>query len=89
MTHYYISNPNAEKGFEEITEAEWNAIIGQAPNSTYANQVYRGTISINEVPEENKETVQAIVDAKIAKWGLYEEQTVSSNELQNLIEEVL
>lgn len=89
MKHYYISNPNNEKGFEEITEAEWNAIIGQAPNSTYANQVYRGTISIDEVPEENKETVQAIVDAKITKWGLYENQTVSSNELQNLIEEAL
>ena len=88
MTHYYVSDNN-EKGFEEITEAEWNAIIGQAPNSTYATQVYRGTMSIDEVPEENKETVQAIVDAKIAKWGLYEEQAVSSNELQNLIEEVL
>lgn len=89
MTHYYISNPNAEKGFEEITEAEWNAIIGQAPNSTYANQVYRGTISIDEVPEENKETVQAIVDAKIAKWGVYENQTISDSEFQSMIEEAL
>ena len=88
MTRYYIS-ANNEKGFEEITEAEWNAIIGQTPNSTYANKVYRGTMSIDEVPEENRETVQAIVDAKIAKWGLYENQTISSNELQNLIEEVL
>lgn len=88
MTHYYIS-ANNEKGFEEITEAEWNAIIGEAPNSTYADQVYRGKISIDEVPEENKETVQAIIDAKITKWGLYENQTVSDNELSNMIEEVL
>lgn len=89
MTHYYISNPNAEKGFEEITEAEWNAIIGQAPNDVYANKVYRGAMSIDDVPEENRETVQAIVNNKIEKWGLYEDQTISNNEFTNMIEEVL
>ena len=88
MKHYYIS-ANNDKGFEEITEAEWNAIIGQEPNSSYASKIYRGTMSIDEVPEENKETVQAIVDARIAKWGLYENQTISDNELSNMIEEVL
>lgn len=89
MTRYYISNPNAERGFEEITEAEWKALIGEAPNNAYASKVYRGTMSIDDVPEENRETVQAIVNAKIARFGTYENQTVSDNELTDMIEEVL
>lgn len=80
MKHYYIS-ANNEKGFEEVTEAEWLSLVGDENQRGYANKVYRGTMTIDEVPEENRETVQAIVDAKIAKWGLYENQTVSSNEL--------
>lgn len=88
MTHYYIS-ANNEKGLEEITEAEWNAIIGQEPNTTYANKIYRGTMSIDEVPEEYRAEVETIVANKIAKWGEYKNQAVSAFELQNMIEDVL
>ena len=89
MKHYYISNPKAERGFDEITEAEWNAIIGQPPVSGYANRVYRGSMTIDEVAEEHRAEVETIVANKIAKWGEYKDQAVSASELQNLIEEVL
>ena len=89
MKHYYISNPNAEKGFNEVTEAEWNAIIGQPPISDYANSVYCGSITLEEIPEEYRVDVETIVANKIAKLGEYKDQTVSASELQNMIEEVL
>lgn len=89
MKHYYISNPEAEKGFEEITEEEWNNLIGEEPYRTYATKLYRGSITIDEVPEDYKENVQNIVNNKISKWGLYSERNITSSELQDMIEEVL
>lgn len=88
MTHYYIS-ANNEKGFEEISEIEWNVLIGQHPMNEYADQVYRGKKTIDEVPEEYRTDVETIIANKIAKWGEYKNQKITSNELQTMIEEVL
>lgn len=89
MKHYYLSDPTADKGFVEVTETEFNAIVGTEETGPYANQVYRNELSINEVPEDLREAVQAVVDAKIARWGEYNKQEVSSEELKSLVEEVL
>ena len=89
MKHYYLSGPSADKGFVEVTETEFNAIVGTEETRPYANRVYRGELSINEVPEDLREAVQAVVDAKIARWGEYNKQEVSSEELKSLVEEVL
>ena len=89
MKHYYITDPNAEKGFVEITEEEFNAIIGTEETRPYASKVYRGELSIEEVPEDIREAVQTIVDAKIARLGEYAKQEIPANELNNMIEEVL
>lgn len=89
MKHYYITSPNAEKGFVEVTEDEFTTLIGTEETRPYANQVYRNELSINEVPEDLREAVQAVVDAKIARWGEYNKQEVSSEELKSLVEEVL
>lgn len=89
MNRYYISNPEAERGFEELTESEWISLIGEGENRTYANQVYRGEISIDDVPEELCEAVQAIVDAKIERFGEYMERDISASELKSMIEGVL
>lgn len=88
MIYYYIAADN-EKGFEEITETEWNAIIGTEEIRPYVYKVYRGLLSIDEVPEELREQVQTIVNNKIARWGEYKNQEINSNELQSMIEEVL
>lgn len=85
MKHYYIADNTQPKGFIEITEAEWNALIGTEETRPYANQVYRGTLSIDEVPEELRAGVQAIVDTKIARWGTYETREITDSEALNII----
>lgn len=85
MTRYYISDPKAEKGFVELTEAEWYAIVGTDETRPYANKVYRNEMDITEVPEELQEAVQAVVDAKIARFGLYSERELPANEALNII----
>ena len=72
MQHYYICNKNAPHGFEEVTEEEYLAVVGLPPVKDYAFKVYRGKISIDDVPEEHREATQAVVDAKIARLGVYQ-----------------
>jgi hypothetical protein len=72
MGKYYLLNKNAPCGFEEVTEEEYLAVVGLSPVREYAEKVYRGTISAEDVPEEHREATQAVVDAKIARLGAYE-----------------
>lgn len=71
MTKYYIFNRHGNPP-EEITEAEYKAITGEYPVSSYASKVYRMEITMEDVPEEHREATQAVVDAKIARMGVYE-----------------
>ena len=72
MKHYYFINKNAPRGFEEVTEEGYLAVVGLPPVKDYAEKVYRGEMSIEDVPEEHREATQAVVDAKIARLGVYE-----------------
>lgn len=85
MTRYYISDPTAERGFVELTESEWFAIIGDEMTRPYASQLYRGDITIEDVPEELREVVQSVVDNKIERWGLYSERNISDTEALNIV----
>ena len=70
MMKYYLFNKSGNPP-EEITEAEYKAITGEYPVSSYANKVYRGEITMEDIPEEHREATQAVVDAKIARLGAY------------------
>ena len=72
MGKYYLLNKNAPCGFEEITEEEYLAVVGLPPVKDYAFKVYRGKMSIEDLPEEHREQTQAVVDAKIARLGAYQ-----------------
>lgn len=72
MKHYYFINKNAPRGFEEATEKEYIAVVGLPPVKEYAEKVYRGEMSIEDVPEEHREQTKAVVDAKIARLGAYQ-----------------
>lgn len=85
MKHYYIADNTQPKGFIELTEAEWNAIVGTDEIRPYTNQVYRGIITIDEVPEELREEVQTVVNNKIARWGTYESRDIPDSEALNII----
>ena len=71
MKHYYFINKNAPRGFEEVTEEEYLAVVGLSPVREYAEKVYRGEMSVEDVPEEHREQTKAVVDAKIARLGVY------------------
>lgn len=89
MKHYYISNPNSPKGFEEVTESEFYALIGDETTRPYATQVYRGELSIEEVPEDLREAVQTVVNNKIARCGEYKNQEVPATELKQMISQTI
>lgn len=84
-THYYASDPKAEKGLVELTEAEWLALIGTEEVRPYAGKVYRGEMDIADVPKELQEAVQAVVDTKVARYGLYAERDISDTEALEII----
>lgn len=72
MTHYYLLDKKKPRGVEEITEEEYIAVVGLSPVREYATKVYRGRISIDDVPEEHRDATQAVVDARIARLGAYQ-----------------
>ena len=83
--HYYITDPKAKKGFVELTESEWYGLIGTEETRLYADKIYRSEMDISEVPEELQEAVQAVVDTKIAYFGLYSERELTAHEALNII----
>lgn len=89
MKHYYISDPNSEKGFVEVNEEEFLAFAGTEEIRPYIGKVYRGELLINDVPEDLREQVQASVDARIDRLGEYKTQEISANELKTMIEEAI
>lgn len=89
MKRYYIFDHTVHNGFEEVEESELYALLGTEEVRPYASQVYHGELSISEVPEELKESVETVVANKIARWGEYQKQEISASDLQTMIEEVL
>lgn len=89
MEYYYIRDPNSDSGFAEVTKDEWFAIFGTEDIRSYVTDVYKGKITPAEVPENLQEQVCCCVEARIARFGSYTEQKISTTELQAMIEEVM
>lgn len=85
MTRHYIRDPDAKRGFAELTEEEWIAMMGNDAVRPYAKQGYRGDIAIEDVPEELREAVQTVVDNRIARWGLYSEREIAPKEALTIL----
>ena len=85
MTRYYVSDPKAEKGFVELTESEWYALLGTEETRPYANKVYRSEMAMDDVPEELQEEVAAVVAEKVKRWGLYAERELQPQEALSII----
>lgn len=88
MKHYYLT-ANNEKGFVEVTEAEFFAVVGDETTHPYIGKVYRGELSIEEVPEEVREAVAEIVANRVARLGDYKSQEIPAIELKEMVEEAL
>lgn len=77
-------------GGVEITEAEYNALLSEIrEKASLVDKLYRGEITIADVPTEWQEEIQRRVDERIAADGEAAEQPVSGDEFLSMIEEVL
>lgn len=76
------------KGLEELSEAEYLTLYGDDTQRPYVLQLYRGDITISDVPEDLQEAVQTIVDNRIARWGLWKDLPASPHEVNGLAEAV-
>lgn len=89
MTKCYITDPNSKKGFVEVSKNELVTIIGTEEIRPYASKIYRGVISIDEVPENLHEQVQTVVNNRISRFGEYHTQEIPAEELKSMIEEAI
>lgn len=62
--------------------------FGDTTTRPYARKLYRGEITIDDVPEDLRETVQIVVNNRTERWGAYEDQPVSTAELRTFVQEV-
>lgn len=85
VKRYYIFDNTVDYGFVELTETEWLAIMGDEITDPYAAKVYRGALSLDEVPADLRDAVQAVVDTKLAWFGPYSERNISAEESLNII----
>lgn len=70
----------------EITEEEYNAILADMQRKDeLVDQLYRGIITIDDVPEEWREEIQQRVDELIAEQGRYEDLDIPADEAMAII----
>ncbi len=77
-------------GGEEITEAEYNALLSEIrEKSAIVDKLYGGEITIDEVSADWQDEIQRRVDERIAAEGSAEEREISGDEFISMVEEVL
>ena len=75
-------------GGTEITEAEYNRILAEIrEKAVLVDKLYSGEITIADVPEAWREEIQRRVDERIQADGEAEEQPISAEEAQDILEE--
>lgn len=73
-------------GGTEIAEAEYYRLLAEIrEKATLVNKLYRGEITIEEVPEQWREEVQRQVAERIAAQGTADEQDLPAEEILDII----
>ena len=73
-------------GGEEITEAEYNALLSEIrEKAALVDKLYGGSITIDDVPAAWQEEIQRRVDERIAAEGSAEEQDISAEEALDIL----
>ena len=73
-------------GGEEITEAEYNALLSEIrEKADLVDKLYGGEITIDEVPADWQEEIQRRVDERVAAEGSAEEQDISAEEALEIL----
>lgn len=86
MKKYYI--PSKNDNIEQITEKEYLSLIGNTEQRPYVSKLYRELITIEEVPEDMRDEVQAIVKNRILRYDKYDEQPASTKDIQEIIQAI-
>ena len=86
----YIIAIGTGYGGEEITEAEYNALLSEIrEKAAFVDKLYSGEITIEDVPAAWQEEIQRRVNERIAADGEAAEQPVSGDEFLSMMEGVL
>ena len=73
-------------GGTEITEVEYNTLLSEIrEKAALVDKLYRGEITIDDVPTDWQEEIQRRVDERIAAEGAAEEQDISAEEALDII----
>lgn len=73
-------------GGTEITETEYNALLTEIrEKAALVGRLYKGDITIADVPTEWQEEIQRRVDERIAAEGAAAEQDIPAEEALNII----
>ena len=73
-------------GGEEITEAEYNALLSEIREKTaMVDKLYGGEITIDEVPADWQEEIQRRVDERVAAEGSAAERDISAEEALEIL----
>ncbi len=83
--HFYITDRKKPRGFVEVSESEFLALAGDDTTRPYVGKVYRGEMPIDEVPEDVREAVAAVVAAKTERFGAWEERELTPQEALDII----
>lgn len=76
-------------GGEEITEAEYNALLSEIrAKANLVNQLYNGEITIEEVPTEWQEEIQRRVDERIVAEAEAAEAEATEGDYQAALREM-
>ena len=77
-------------GGTEITESEYNALLAEIrEKAALVDKLYRGEITIADVPTDWQEEIQRRVNERITADGEAAEQPVSGDEFLSMLEGVL
>ena len=71
-----------------LSNEEVTAYFGDETTRPYCRKLYRGEITIDDIPEELREAVQTTVNNRIDRWGAYADQPVSVKELRSFVAEL-
>lgn len=79
---------NHYKPVEQLTEAEYLSLYGDESQRPYVLQLYKEEITSDSIPEDLRESVQTIVNNRIARWGLWKDLPANTHEVSELVEAV-
>ena len=70
----------------EITESEYNALLSKIrEKADLVDKLYRGEITLDDVPTDWREEIQRRVDERIAADGEADQQDISAEEALDII----